>query len=63
MDILNTLSQLKVVSTKINAKSHPQTLTSTINVTILVSDAIRLRNIISSLVNVDGVYSIERATH
>ncbi|MGN1294765.1 MAG: RelA/SpoT family protein [Bacilli bacterium] len=63
MDILNTLSQLKVVSTKVNAKSHPQTLTSTINVTILVNDAVRLRNIINSLVNVDGVYSIERATH
>ena len=63
MDILNTLSQLKVISTKVSAKSHSQTLTSTINITILVSDAIRLRNIINSLVNVDGVYSIERASH
>ena len=63
IDVLNLLAQLKVSCIKVNAKQHLDSLTATVNVTILVQDANKLRQIINSLVNIEGVYNIERFTH
>ncbi len=63
VDILNTMSQMKVPVNKIMAKQHPETLTSSINLTIQVKNAEQFRNIKNTLINVPSVYEVERVTH
>jgi GTP pyrophosphokinase len=63
VDIMGVFSQLKVSVTNLNASLHPTTLTTTINLTIMVSDAKRLNDIFNVLLNVAGVYEIHRVIH
>lgn len=63
VDILNLLSQLKVPCNKIMAKSHPATFTSTISMTIQIKNITQYRDVQNALINVEGVYQVERVTH
>ncbi len=63
VDIMGVFSQLKVSVTNLNAGLHPTTLTTTVNLTIMVSDAKRLNDIFNVLLNVAGVYQIHRVIH
>ena len=63
VDILNLLSQMKIPCNKIMAKAHPATLTSTINMTIQIKNVSQYRDVRDSLINIAGVYQVERVTH
>lgn len=63
VDIMSVLSQKKITVTSLNAVLHQQQNTSTISVTIYVSNAVVLRDIINNLLNVKSVYEVTRATH
>ena len=63
IDIMGVFSQLKVSVTNLNASLHPTTLTTTVNLTIMVTDAKRLNDIFNVLLNVAGVYQIHRVIH
>lgn len=63
VDVLNLLAQLKVTCGKIAAKYHPNTLTTTITLTISVKNIQKLRDVCNSLINVPSVYKVERVTH
>jgi (p)ppGpp synthase/HD superfamily hydrolase len=63
VDILNLLSQLKIPCNKIMAKSHPTTFTSTISMTIQIKNIVQYRDVKDALINVEGVYQVERVTH
>lgn len=63
VDIMGVFAQLKVSVTNLNASLHPTTLTTTVNLTIMVSDAKRLNDIFNVLLNVAGVYEIHRVIH
>jgi GTP pyrophosphokinase len=63
VDIMGVFSQLKVSVTNLNASLHPTTLTTTVNLTIMVTDAKRLNDIFNVLLNVAGVYQIHRVIH
>ncbi len=63
VDIMGIFSQLKVSVTNLNAMLHPTTLTTTVNLTIMVTDAKRLNDIFYVLLNIAGVYEIHRVIH
>ena len=63
VDILNLLSQLKIPCNKIMAKSHRATFTSTITMTIQIKNLVEYRDVRDSLINIGGVYQVERVTH
>jgi GTP pyrophosphokinase len=63
VDVMGVFSQLKVSVTNLNASLHPTTLTTTVNLTIMVTDAKRLSDIFNVLLNVAGVYQIHRVIH
>ena len=63
VDILNLLSQLKIPCNKIMAKSHRTTFTSTITMTIQIKNIAEYRDVRDSLINIGGVYQVERVTH
>jgi GTP pyrophosphokinase len=63
IDIMGVFSQLKVSVTNLNATLHSTTLTATVNLTIMVTDAKRLNDIFNVLLNVAGVYQIHRVIH
>jgi GTP pyrophosphokinase len=63
VDIMGVFSQLKVSVTNLNASLHPTTLTTTVNLTIMVTDAKRLNDVFNVLLNVAGVYQIHRVIH
>ncbi len=62
-DIVGIFNQKKTPVTAINAFRHPNTLTSTINVTIYVKNAEVLRDVTNAISNVNSVLSIERVSH
>ncbi len=63
IDIMGIFSQQKVVLSAINARLHQANMTSTITATILVSDAKRLHDIFNILLNITGVYEVNRVIH
>lgn len=63
VDVLNTLAQLKVSCLKIVSKLHKENLTTSIDITINVSNVHELNNICNSLINVTSVFSVERLMH
>jgi GTP diphosphokinase / guanosine-3',5'-bis(diphosphate) 3'-diphosphatase len=63
IDIMGVFSQLKVSVTNLNATLHSATLTTTVNLTIMVTDAKRLNDVFNVLLNVSGVYEIHRVIH
>ena len=63
LDIMNNLSLHKVSVSQLNAKTHPSTLTASITMTIYVSDSKSLNDIFNVLLNIKGVFKIERVIH
>ena len=62
-DIVSVFSQKKINITAVNGAFHPNTMTTTISVTIYVSNADVLRDVIAFLLNVKSVYEVNRSTH
>ncbi|MCD8194982.1 MAG: TGS domain-containing protein, partial [Coprobacillus sp.] len=63
LDIMATLANHKVNCTSIHAKLIGNSGRVSVNATILVSDALRLEDIINILRNINGVYDIRRVIH
>lgn len=63
MDIMQVFSQKKINVTAINGVFHPNTMTTTISVTIYVADAHVLQDVVNFLLNVKSVYEVNRSTH
>jgi GTP pyrophosphokinase len=63
IDVMGVFSQQKISVTNLNATMHPTTLTTTIHLTIMVTDAKRLNDLFNVLLNVAGVYEIHRVIH
>jgi len=63
IDIMGTFSQQKVNLSAVNAKLHQNTMTSTILVSVLITDSKRLNDIFNILLNVTGVFKVYRVTH
>lgn len=63
MDIMTAFSIHKISVTNISAKSHKTTLTATITATILVKNYNEYENIKNVLLNVNGVYEVNRTIH
>ncbi len=63
IDIMGVFSQIKISVTNLNATLHSATMTTTINLTIMVTDAKRLNDVFNVLLNVGGVYEIHRVIH
>ena len=62
-DIVSVFSQKKINITAVNGVFHPNTMTTTISVTIYVSNADVLRDVVAFLLNVKSVYEVNRSTH
>jgi GTP pyrophosphokinase len=62
-DIVSVFSQKKINITAVNGVFHPNTMTTTISVTIYVANADVLRDVIAFLLNVKSVYEVNRSTH
>ena len=63
MDIMTAFSIHKISVTNISAKAHKSTLTATITATILVKNYNEYENIKNVLLNVNGVYEVNRTIH
>ena len=63
MDIMTAFSIHKISVTNISAKSHKTTLTATITATILLKNNNEYENIKNVLLNVNGVYEVNRIIH
>ena len=63
LDVMSVFSQKKINVTAVNGVFHPNTMTTTIAVTIYVANAEVLRDVIAYLLNVKSVYEVNRSTH
>ena len=63
VDIMTILSGIRVKCTEINAKFHPETLTSSIFCQVCVCDTYELEKVFSNLKNVKSVNEIKRIFH
>ena len=63
MEVMNTLSSLKVPLNSIHAKLNNQNLTVNIAATLLISDAKRLIDVCNILHSITGVFEVTRVTH
>ena len=63
VEIMQVFAQKKIPVTSLNAILHPQTLTTTVAVTIYVANALALTDATNVLSGLKGVYEISRATH
>lgn len=63
VEIMQIFAQKKVPVTSLNATLHNQTLTTTVAVTIYVTDALALQDAINAISGLKSVYEITRATH
>ena len=64
VDIMNTMSNTKVTVSNLHAQlSKNEFQCCTIDLTLLVSDAKRLNDIINILLNIKGVYKVNRIIH
>ena len=63
LDVMSVFSQKKINVTAVNGVFHPNTMTTTIAVTIYVPSAEILRDVIAYLLNVKSVYEVNRSTH
>ena len=63
LDVMSVFSQKKINVTAVNGVFHPNTMTTTIAVTIYVANATVLQDVINFLLNVKSVYEVNRSTH
>ena len=62
-DIMSILTAHKSSVMAINAKVNTQTLITSVKASILVSDADKLKTLFNALLNIKGVFSVERVIH
>ena len=62
IEIMNTLSTLKITPLELNAVSHKQNLNASVHLSIMVKDGEHYRSVENSLRNIQGVFEIERAS-
>lgn len=60
IEIMNTLSTLKITPLEINAVSHKENLNASIHLSIMVKDGEHYRSVENSLRNITGVFDVER---
>ena len=63
VDIMQVFSIHKISVTSLSAKLHQETMTSTISATIYIKNATELKNLENMLINVNGIYHVERKIH
>ncbi|MCQ2792317.1 MAG: bifunctional (p)ppGpp synthetase/guanosine-3',5'-bis(diphosphate) 3'-pyrophosphohydrolase, partial [Bacilli bacterium] len=62
-DVMSVISQHKIPITAISAHVHHDTNTSSINATIHVTDCKQLHDIFNIILNVQGVFAVDRVIH
>lgn len=62
-DVMAAISQHDVPISAISAHLHPDTMTTTLTATIHVSDSKRLNDIFNVILNIAGVYRVDRTIH
>ena len=62
IEIMNTLSTLKITPLELNAVSHKQNLNASVHLSIMVKDGEHYRSVENSLKNIQGVFEIERTS-
>lgn len=63
VDVMNSLTTHKISISQLNAKTHSNNLTCTINATIYVTDQKNLKDIFDILLSLKAVYKVERVVH
>lgn len=62
VEIMNTLSTLKITPLELNAVSHKENLNASVHLSIMVKDGEHYRSVENSLRNVNGVFEVERTS-
>lgn len=62
IEIMNTLSTIKITPLEINAVTHKQNLNASIHLSIMVRDGEHYTSVENSLKNIPGVFEIERTS-
>lgn len=62
VEIMNTLSTLKITTLELNAISHKENLNASVQLSIMVKDGEHFTSVENALKNIPGVYEIERVT-
>lgn len=62
-DVMGVLTAHKCSCMNINAKLNTTNLTTTIKASILINNAMKLRTLFNAILNIKGVYSVERVIH
>ena len=60
VDVMSLFSSLKIMCNNLHAKSHLETSTATLTVSLLVSDLTKLQEVFRALKSIDGVYEVRR---
>lgn len=62
IDVMNLFSQMAVPCQKINAKLHRDTSTVSIHATVLLPNTVKMQDLFTHLVNIEGIYEVKRVT-
>ena len=62
IEIMNTLSTLKITPLELNAVSHKENLNASVHLSIMVKDGDHYRSVENSLRNINGVFEVERTS-
>ena len=62
IEIINTLSSLKITPLELNAVSHKENLNASVHLSIMVKDGEHYTGVENSLKNIRGVFEVERTT-
>ncbi len=62
IDVMNTLSSLKITAIELNAVSHKENLNASVHLSIMVKDGDHYRSVENVLKNINGVFDVERVT-
>ena len=62
IEVMNTLSTIKITPLELNAVSHKQNLNASIHLSIMVKDGEHYHYVESALKNIPGVFEIERVS-
>ena len=60
IEIMNTLSTLKITPLELNAVSHKENLNASVHLSIMVKDGEHYQSVENSLRNIKGVFEVER---
>ena len=60
VEIMNTLSTLKITPLELNAVSHKENLNASVHLSIMVKDGEHYQSVENSLKNIKGVFDVER---